>query len=94
MMIGMQREKPADDEQIPAQQIQFWKRHVARADHQRNDKISQHAGNGRDQKKPDHQHAVHREEFVVGFGQNQIALRREQFKPHHRGGNGGDGEEK
>ena len=91
---GVHHEKSADHEKIPAQQIQFRKRDVARADHQRNDKISEHAGNGRNQKKPDHQHAVHREKFVVSFGKNEVALRREQFKPHHRGGNGGDGEEK
>jgi len=45
-------------------------------------------------KKPDHQHAVHREKFVVSFGQNEVALRREQFKPHERGGDGGDDKEK
>ena len=49
-----QHEKAADDEDVPARQIQPRKGQVAGADHQRHEKIAQHGGNRRNQKQKDH----------------------------------------
>ena len=58
------------------QQIQARKGDVARADHQRQQEIAEHGGDRRDQEEPDHDHAVHREQLVVGLGADQVAVRR------------------
>ena len=88
-----ERERAARNEKIPAQQIQFRKGHVSRADHHRQHKISEYGRNRRDQKEPNHQHAVNGEEFVVSLGGDEVALRREQFQAHHRRRHARDDEE-
>ena len=78
-------ERAAGHEEIPAREIQFRKRHVARADHHREKKISENRRDRRNEEEPNHHDAVNGEEFVVGRRGDEIALRREQFQTHHRG---------
>jgi hypothetical protein len=91
---GPCRRCAADDVEIPAQQIDARKGQIARPDHQRNQKIPQRRRDRRDQEKEDHHHAVRREQLVVGFGQDQIALGRHQIQAHHHRGRAADEEEK
>ena len=75
-------------------EIQFRKGHVARADHHRHDKIPEHSRDRWNQEKPNHQRAVNGEELVIGFGSDEVALRREQFDAHQRRRHAGDRERK
>jgi len=54
-------------ENVPAGQIEPWKSQILGADHQRDQEISQHGRNRRDQEEKDHHYAVHGKELVVGF---------------------------
>ena len=90
---GEQRKCTARDQQIPAQQVDFGERQVARADHNRQEEIAQHRGNRRDHEEKDHRHGVHGEELVVGFRAHQVALGREQLHADQRGEGASDEEE-
>ena len=80
-----QRKGPAQDKDVPAQQIDFGKRHVFGAQRQRQHKIPQRSRNGGHQKEEHHHDAVHGEQFVVGVRAHQRAIRRQQVQPdHHR----------
>ncbi len=83
----------ADDVNVPAQKIQLGKCQVARSDHQRNQKISEHRGNRGNQEKENHHHAVQREELVVSFRLHQSALRLDQVNAHQHGERSADDEE-
>ena len=72
-------------EDVPARQIETRKREIACADHQRHEEVPEHGGNRWDEEKPDHDHAVHREQLVVGVRVHQVAARREQLQTHERG---------
>ena len=86
--------KAAEHEDVPANQVQSRECHVACADHHRDEKISQHVGNGRNEKEPNHDHAVQGEELVVGRGGEELAARMDQFKTHEQGRRAPDEEEK
>ena len=72
---AVQHHDAADDVQVPAQQVDAREREILRADHHRDKEVAQHRGDGRDQEKEDHHHAVHGEELVVGVGLHQVARR-------------------
>ena len=72
----IERHQAARHEQIPARQIEPGKGEIARADHQRDDEITERRGDRRDQKKPHHDHAVNGEQPVVGVRGHEVALRR------------------
>ena len=74
---GVQRQQSPKHEKIPAQQIEFRKGDVPRANHHRDDKISEHGGDRGDEKEPNHQHTMNGEQFVVRFRENQVALGRD-----------------
>ena len=57
-------------------------RQVARADHHRNKKVTQHGRNRRNQKQKHHHDPVHAEQLVIRLGRDQITLRREKFQPY------------
>ena len=76
-----QSECPAQNEDVPARQIEAWKCQVARADHHRHQEIAQHGRNSRDEEKENHRHPVHGKQFVVGLRLDQISLRRHQLEP-------------
>src|SRR5262249_20286887 len=76
-----EREEGADDVEIPGCEIQARERQVARADHERNEEVSEHGGNRRDQEEENHHDAMHREELVVRVGLDEVARRRQQLEP-------------
>ena len=55
---------PGDRQQPVRERVQAWKRHVGRADHQRDDEVRE-AREGRDHEQEDHQRGVDRDEAVV-----------------------------
>ena len=65
--------RPPSDEEIPAQQIEAREGEVARADHQRQQKLPSVVGIDGNQEEPHHHHAVQRESAVVGLGAEQVA---------------------
>ena len=69
------------------------KRHILRADHQRNQEIAQHRRNRRDQEQEHHDDPVHGEQLVVGVRFHQIAGRRGQFQPDQDRENPAESEE-
>ncbi len=78
---AVQHQHAGDDVEIPAQQIDARESQVPGADHQRNQKIPQHGGDGGNQEKEHHHLAVHGEKLVVGVGLHQVARRGQQFQP-------------
>ena len=89
----IQREQPADDVDVPAQQIQLRKREILRADHHRDEEVAQHRRNRRDQEEEHHDDAVHREELVVGLVGHQIAGRRRELEADQHGERAAEEEE-
>ena len=73
----MKHKNAAGNVAVPAQQIDLGECQIACADHQRYKKVSQHGGDGWNEKKEDHDDAVHGEQLVVGVGLYEIAGRRE-----------------
>ncbi len=69
----MQHHHAADNVEIPAEQVDAGEGEVLGPDHQGHQEISQHGGDGRNQEKENHHHAMHGEEFVVGVGLHQVA---------------------
>src|SRR4029453_10436736 len=78
-------EHAANRVDIPAQQVQAWKRQVTSPDHHGNQEISEHRRNSWNEEEENHDDAVHREELVVCLRLNQVALRREQFETDQYG---------
>ena len=70
---GVHHHDAADDVEIPAQQVDAREGEILRADHDRDEEIAEHRGDGRDQEEEDHDHAVHGEQLVVGVGLDQVA---------------------
>src|SRR5262249_37021190 len=56
------------------------KRQIPRADHERNEEVSQDRRNRRDQKEEHHDDAVHREELVVGLRADEVARRSQELE--------------
>ena len=76
-------ENAAGHEQVPAQQIQFRKGDIARADHHRHEKITKRCWDRGDEKPPHHDDAVHGEQAVVRLGRDPARVRREQNEADH-----------
>ena len=87
------RKRRARDVKIPRQQVEPRERHVASADHHRQQKISHGRRNRRHQKKPDHDDAVQREQPIVFVGGQEPAGRTDQFQPHQADRNTADEKE-
>ena len=90
---AVQHQDAGDDVQIPAQQIDAREGQVLGADHQRDQEIAQHGGDGWDQEEEHHHLAVHGEELVVGVGLHQVARRSQQFQPDQQGEKSSDEKE-
>ena len=82
---GIDEECPTDDIEVPAQQVDLREGEVFRADHQRDQEISEDRRNRRNQEEENHRHAVHGEELVVSFRRDEVTLRRQQVDPDHDG---------
>ena len=80
----IQNERSANQVNVPAQEIDFRKGQVLRADHDRYHEIAQHRRNRRNQEKENHGHAMHRKQLVVGFWRNQITGGRQQVDADQR----------
>ena len=91
---GEQREQAADDVDVPAEQVDARERQVFRADHRRNEEVTEHRRHRRDQEEEHHDHAVQREELVVGVGLEQIALRRRELQADAHGEQAAEEEER
>ena len=90
---GGEREQAAEHEDVPADQVQARKGHVARADHDGDEEISEHVGDRRDQEEPNHDHAVQSEQFVVGRGGEELAVGLGELDTHEHGRHAADEEE-
>ena len=88
----IQREQSAGNVDVPTGQVQPRKGDVAGPDHQRHEKIAQHAGNRGHEKEENHHDAMHREQLVVGLGLHQIGVRRGQVDADQRGRDAADDE--
>ena len=86
-------EHPARDGQVPAQEVEPREGHVARADGQRQDEVAERGRDRGDEEEPHHDHAVQREELVVGVRRHDVGPRREELEPHQRRGGPADQEE-
>ncbi len=75
-----EREDAADPVDIQAEQVDARERQVLGADHRRDQEVAEHRGNRRDQEEEHHDHAVHREELVVGVRRDEVPLRRRQLE--------------
>ena len=89
---GVQHEAAAGDENIPAHQIELGEGHVAGADHQGNQEISERRGNRRHQEEENHDDAVDGEQLVVSVGLDQRALRLNEIEAHQHRGDAADQE--
>ena len=70
------------EEQPVAQRVQARERHVARADHQRQQVVPERAGRHRDDEEEDHRDAVHREKLVVGLRPEHVLVRLRELRAH------------
>ena len=91
---GVHRKQAADHEDVPAAQIDFGKRQILGAQHDRHQKISQRGGDGRDQEQEHHDDAVQREQLVISVRGNQVALGSEQLQANQGGERSAEKEEK
>ena len=83
----------ADDVEVPAEQIDLGKGQVFRADHDRDEEVSDGCRDRRHQEEEDHDDAVHGEHLVVGVRGHQVGLRRQQLKADETGHGAADEEE-
>src|SRR5438093_3289765 len=58
-----------------------------------NEIITEHGMNGGNQEEEHHEHAVHREQLVIGLVRYEIAGRGRELEPHHHGERSADEEE-
>src|SRR6202140_1733212 len=79
---------------VPAQKINSRKSQVFGPNHHRNQKVTEHGRNRRDQKKENHDLAVHGEGLVVHIGRHQVTCGREQFQSDEQGEEAADEKEK
>ena len=61
-------EQEADDEDVPAQEVDLREGDVLRAEHQRQHEVAEDRRHGGNEDEEHHRHAVHREQLVVGVG--------------------------
>src|ERR1700722_11580768 len=81
------------DIEIPAQQVDAWKRQIARADHQGNQEVAERGWYGWHQKKEDHRDAMKGEKLVIRFGFDERRMGGEQLQAHDYRGETTDGKE-
>ena len=74
-------QRPGDKE-VPGQQIQARKGHVAGADHNGQEEVAEDGRSAGEHEHENHDHAVHREESVVGLGREQGRIKRQLLDPH------------
>jgi hypothetical protein len=67
-------QEPAEGKEPVAHRVQAWERHVARADHERHEVVSE-ADQGRHHDEEDHRRAVHREELVERLRSDERVVR-------------------
>ena len=79
------RERRADHVDVPAREVQPREGQVARADHEGDEEVSQHGGDGRDEEEEHHDDAVHREQLVVGLGLDEVAGGSDELQPDEDG---------
>ena len=80
-----QHEDHADDVDVPACQVNFGKREIARPDHDRDQEVAERDRNRGNEEAEDHHHTVHGEELVVGVGLEQVSCRSQQLETHQSG---------
>ncbi len=90
---GINEECATDDIEVPAQQVDLREGEVFRADHQRDQEISEDRRNGRNQEKENHGHAVHGEKLVIGFRSDEGAAGSQQVDADHGGEDAADEKE-
>jgi hypothetical protein len=84
---GVGRERRADDEDVPAREVELREREILRSDHERNEEVAEHGRDGGDEEEEHHHHPVHREQLVVGVRCDELAWRRRELETnHHREG--------
>src|SRR6202142_367328 len=86
-------QRAADDEKIPAQQVDAREGQVLGANYQGDEKVAQHGRYARDHEKEDHYLAVHGEQLVVGVGLHQVARRSQQLQADQQGEDAANKEE-
>ncbi len=74
-----QREGAADRVEVPREQVDAREREVLRADHERDQEVSEDGRDPGNQEEEDHQHAVHREQAVVDVRLEEVAFRRREL---------------
>ena len=88
-----QRQHAAAEVEIPRHQVQPRKGYVTGANRERQNEVAERRGHRRDKEEPDHDHAVQREQAVVGIGGDEVTRRRGQLDPHQRCRRAADDEE-
>jgi len=86
-------EYTTEHKDIPAEQVQSGEGDVLCSEHNWKQEVSKHGRDRRDQEKEDHDHAVHREDPVIGIRRKQIPFRCHQLKTDQRGVDPSDQEE-
>ena len=80
-MSAASAKQPADDVDVPAEQVDPREREVLGADHDRQQEVAERRRDRRDQEEEHHDDAVHREHPVVDVRGHQVAGRRQQLEP-------------
>jgi hypothetical protein len=83
---------PAEQQQPVGERVQARERHVARADHQRQEVVRE-ARHHRHHEQEDHRRAVEREELVVALRRQQVVVRRAELEAHQQRLDAADQEE-
>ena len=73
-------EDAAEPVDVQTEQIDARKRQILGANHRRDQEVAERRRNRRDQEQEHHDHAVQREELVVGVGLDEVALRRRELE--------------
>jgi len=77
---AVQHHHAADDVEIPTDQINPGEREILGPDHQGDEEVAEHGGNGRNQEKEHHDHSVHGEKLVVSIGLDEVTGGSEQLE--------------
>ena len=75
-----ERERAAQNVDVPAEQVDSRKRQILRPDHDREQEVPERGGDRRNQEEEDHHHAVHGEHLVVALGGEEIPRGRQQLQ--------------
>ena len=83
----------ADDEQPPREDVDLREGHVARADLERHDEVPERRRDAGNDEEEDHDHAVEREDGIVGLGGKKVHARPDELEPHGEAERHADNEE-